>query len=66
MRLNCKGDSETMKSQKLRHQLEQLIKQWDNQSHLGIVLQETDWLLGEFGRLRKLLKEDEKEAKPSP
>lgn len=39
----------------LKLKLAELIRQWDNQGHLGLVLQETDWLLGEFGQLRKLL-----------
>jgi hypothetical protein len=37
-----------------KQKLQQMLKLWDNQGHLGIVLQETDWLLGEFGQLRKL------------
>jgi hypothetical protein len=40
-----------------KQKLQQLIHQWDNQGHLGITIQETDWLLGEFGRLRKLAEE---------
>jgi len=37
-----------------KQKLQRMLKLWDNQWHLGIVLQETDWLLGEFGQLRKL------------
>lgn len=46
-----------------KQKLQQLIKQWDSQPHLGLVLQETDWLLGDFGQLRKLLESKEEKTK---
>lgn len=49
--------------EKLKTQLQEQIRLWDNQGHLGIALQETDWLLGEFGRLRKLVGRVEAEKK---
>ncbi len=38
-------------------QLQILINQWDKQGHIGFALQETEWLLGDFGQLRKFNEE---------
>jgi len=54
----CDSQAELERERGLQKQkLQQLIHQWDNQGHLGITIQETDWLLGEFGSLRKLAEE---------
>jgi len=54
----CDSQAELERERGLQKQkLQQLIHQWDNKGHLGITIQETDWLLGEFGSLRKLAEE---------